>query len=296
MSTLKTNNIEHLDASTPSIQTTIGGGTILAGVSTVSGALNVGSGTSISSPATNELALGTNNTEKVRITSAGSVGIGTDNPARHLHVNGTSQFQDYIYGNSIHNKIYVNDDLALSTTKKLYFDSGSNTYIHEPSGDTLAIVTGGAERMRILSSGGITFNGDTAAANALDDYEEGVWSLTPTGGTWTVNRAYYIKIGRQVTVHFSGGITSPTGAAAYFILPYAVDASTSSGTHLGVESHGSCMIGTGTPPANTYNATVYCWSNYAAIYYSRIGASWSLAAGSNIGTSLQFTATYTTAT
>ena len=34
MSTLKTNNIEHLDASTPSIQTTIGGGTILAGVST----------------------------------------------------------------------------------------------------------------------------------------------------------------------------------------------------------------------------------------------------------------------
>ena len=44
MSTLKTNNIEHLDASTPSIQTTIGGGTILSGVSTVSGALNVGTG------------------------------------------------------------------------------------------------------------------------------------------------------------------------------------------------------------------------------------------------------------
>ena len=44
MSTLKTNNIEHLDASTPSIQTTIGGGTILAGVSTVSGTLNVGTG------------------------------------------------------------------------------------------------------------------------------------------------------------------------------------------------------------------------------------------------------------
>ena len=47
MSTLKTNNIEHLDASTPSIQTTIGGGTILAGVTTVSDALSVGTGTSI---------------------------------------------------------------------------------------------------------------------------------------------------------------------------------------------------------------------------------------------------------
>jgi hypothetical protein len=64
MSTLKTNNIEHLDASTPSIQTTIGGGTILAGVSTVSGTLSVGTGTSISSPATNELALGTNRCRK----------------------------------------------------------------------------------------------------------------------------------------------------------------------------------------------------------------------------------------
>ncbi len=89
MSTLKTNNIEHLDASTPSIQTTIGGGTILAGVSTVSGALNVGSGTSISSPATNTLALGTNDVERLRITSTGLVGIGTDNPDEELTVVGS---------------------------------------------------------------------------------------------------------------------------------------------------------------------------------------------------------------
>jgi len=73
MSTLKTNNIEHLDASTPSIQTTIGGGTILAGVTTVSDALSVGTGTSISSPATNTLALGTNDAERVRIDSSGDV-------------------------------------------------------------------------------------------------------------------------------------------------------------------------------------------------------------------------------
>jgi hypothetical protein len=37
MSTLKTNNIEHLDASTPSIQTTIGGGVVFAGLSTFQG-------------------------------------------------------------------------------------------------------------------------------------------------------------------------------------------------------------------------------------------------------------------
>jgi hypothetical protein len=56
------------------------------------------------------------------------------------------------------------------------------------------------ERMRITSTGqmrlagaGITFNGDTAAANELDDYEEGTW--TPTVGRWdnkhAVNDFFY---------------------------------------------------------------------------------------------------------
>ena len=41
--------------------------------------------------------------------------------------------------------------------------------------------TNPTERMRLLSGGGLTFNGDTAAANALDDYEEGTW--TPADGS-----------------------------------------------------------------------------------------------------------------
>ena len=51
-----------------------------------------------------------------------------------------------------------------------------------PSRITFSTTADGAssptERMRILSGGGVTFNGDTAQANALDDYEEGTW--TPT--------------------------------------------------------------------------------------------------------------------
>ena len=39
--------------------------------------------------------------------------------------------------------------------------------------DILSFGTGGSERMRILAAGGLTFNGDTAAANALNDYEYG---------------------------------------------------------------------------------------------------------------------------
>ena len=67
--------------------------------------------------------------------------------------------------------------------------------------------TGPSERMRVLSSGGITFNGDTAAANALDDYEEGTWTPTNLGTSGfsshpTVLEGRYTKIGRQVIVSF----------------------------------------------------------------------------------------------
>jgi hypothetical protein len=62
----------------------------------------------------------------------------------------------------------------------------------------------GSERLRIRSGGGLTFNGDTAAANALDDYEEGTW--TPTAGTntgtLTSPAGGYTKIGRLVFVTF----------------------------------------------------------------------------------------------
>ena len=82
MSTLKTNNIEHLDASSPSIQLDVGGGMVVAGVITAtsmdlsgSDGFTVGTGASVSSPATNVLVLGTNNAERVRITSGGDVNV-----------------------------------------------------------------------------------------------------------------------------------------------------------------------------------------------------------------------------
>ena len=62
-----------------------------------------------------------------------------------------------------------------------------------------------SEKIRILTSGGITFNGDTAAANALDDYEEGTFtpSYTVDGGgsagtVTSTNVGTYTKIGNIV--------------------------------------------------------------------------------------------------
>ena len=95
-----------------------------------------------------------------------------------------------------------------------------------------------AERVRILAGGGITFNGDTAAANALSDYEEGSWTpaLTATGSAPTVThglqRGNYIKVGNKVTASvfytwtaFSGG----SGDVIISGLPFSV--STASGSY-----------------------------------------------------------------
>ena len=75
--------------------------------------------------------------------------------------------------------------------------------------------TAQAERLRIQSAGGISFNGDTAAANALDDYEEG--DFTPSWGAGLTSPSYatqsgkYTKIGR--TVYFTLQLSTNGGTA-----------------------------------------------------------------------------------
>ena len=78
-------------------------------------------------------------------------------------------------------------------------------------GNDMSFKLQGAQKIRLLSGGGLTFNADTAAANALDDYEEGTW--TPTDGSGasmslTIYEAFYTKIGRKVFVEMGILISS----------------------------------------------------------------------------------------
>jgi hypothetical protein len=77
----------------------------------------------------------------------------------------------------------------------------------------------GAEPVRI-DSDGVKFNGDTAAANALSDYEEGTWSVTGHNLTITGAPTYtghYTKIGRivHVTMRIQATSISSTGGATF---------------------------------------------------------------------------------
>ena len=111
-------------------------------------------------------------------------------------------------------------------------NSGSIQFWTRPAGGSLT------ERIRIPNTGGIAFNGDTAAANALNDYEEGTWTPNPlfesneagetalTGSGGLFGR--YTKIGNLVYCHFSVNFTGRSGTASgvFYIggLPFAISA------------------------------------------------------------------------
>ena len=74
-----------------------------------------------------------------------------------------------------------------------------------------AITIDSAEHVSLAH--GIGFNGDTAAANALDDYEEGTWTPvlsdgTNTNVTYTRQVGTYTKIGNKVHVQGRIAISS----------------------------------------------------------------------------------------
>tara|TARA_R100001463_G_scaffold2361_2_gene10032 strand:+ start:170 stop:1162 length:993 start_codon:yes stop_codon:yes gene_type:complete len=132
----------------------------------------------------------------------GNVGIGTASPSSGFHLSG------------------ANNTAAKVT---LTNTANSNEWSIHPNYNTgdLIFADGGTEEFRMLAGGGLTFNGDTAAANALDDYEEGTW--TPTSGVGlTIQYASYTKIGRLVFVSADVTIaSSSSGSTFYMSLPFA---------------------------------------------------------------------------
>jgi hypothetical protein len=112
---------------------------------------------------------------------------------------------------------------AVTTTGDL------NTGIYFPAADNIGFTTGGTIRGR-WTTDGLCFGTDTAAANALDDYEEGTWTPTDASGaglTLSVGGTpRYVKIGRFVFFNV-GLITYPSTAngsgASVGGLPFTVD-------------------------------------------------------------------------
>ena len=178
--------------------------------------------------------IGTAGSERLRIISDGKVVIGGNytnsaNFGRQVLIDGT---------------LGVNND---SGTVGIGFSKGHTlTYGYIGTGDwavngaaaddfgitsgstgDLLLGTAGTERLRVLAGGGLTFNGDTAAGNAIDDYEEGTWTpaFIPSGGSYTSigyasQDGYYVKVGRVVNIWFRINVSSlnTSGGSGYIKL------------------------------------------------------------------------------
>ena len=83
-------------------------------------------------------------------------------------------------------------------------NSTANTrFLVNGEGSSIFYKTDNSEGMRFnASTGGLTFGGDTAAANTLDDYEEGTYTpvMNSSNLTYTYQNGWYVKIGSHVTV------------------------------------------------------------------------------------------------
>ena len=96
-------------------------------------------------------------------------------------------------------------------------DGGSSVY-GTSTNHAVKMFTNNANVATFLSSGGLTFNGDTAVANALNDYEEGTWTGTLVGTTSNPTTSvtatgYYVKIGEKVSCTIQFTNVNTTGAA-----------------------------------------------------------------------------------
>ena len=207
----------------------------------------------------------------ITITSDEKVGVGVTTPANYLFSNplaisapsGANSGLTIVSATNSNGTIAMADGTSGTEAYKGYLQ-----YNH--SSDAMFIGAGGSAIAR-FDAHGLKFGSDSAAANALDDYEEGTWTPTVSTGiiSTVANSSEYTKIGDMVFAQTRITGFSDTSSTNYFILgglPYSV------GT---TESH----IGTGWGNFSQktmffyYSGNVYfSGAGYAVVRHSDLGS------------------------
>jgi len=159
-------------------------------------------------------------TGDISLADSKKVNIGAGNDLQIYH-DGSNSFIKEAGTGSLYmptSAVYMRN--AADTAGVAYFvDGGAVTLYHSGTAKFATSSNGG------IMYGGITFNGDTATANLLDDYEEGTWTPTlPNGGTVNNNYAsIYTKIGRFVHAYCYVNVTATNNSSIFRIggLPYS---------------------------------------------------------------------------
>ena len=166
---------------------------------------------------------------------SGKVGVGTASPQNVLHVaSGDSSNDNYRTGadtplivegtTSSYIQFVADNNAPMGILMGNSSDSALGGVTYDDNNGQLRIKTNGSTRARFTNDG-LCFNDDTAAANALDDYEEGTWTPSVGGNaSYNTQVGKYTKIGNMVTVVCNQYVnTLGTGSASQISgLPFAV--------------------------------------------------------------------------
>lgn len=139
----------------------------------------------------------------------GTIGVGTSAPSKK-----------FVVSNSEQAGIEIDPFTRSATegTSLLSYNRNTSAFVRADYDALNHVFFASTSEKARITSDGITFNGDTAAANALSDYEEGLF--TPTqGAALTVSgtfssQGYYRKIGN--CVHITGYVAGSTSVSATY--------------------------------------------------------------------------------
>ena len=188
--------------------------------------------TGIYSPGADQVAISTNGTGRLFVDASGNVGVGAASPSAPI------TFGKSTYGSfdaEAFYRIKFQDAGGIANDVGIGQQDSNSLGFNISAGGHFAFYGGASngERLRITSAGqvrlagaGITFNGDTATANELDDYEEGTW-LPSVGGNATYHNrnGAYTKIGRTVFLFGNIEINALGTGSTQFVsgLPFAAN-------------------------------------------------------------------------
>ena len=177
-------------------------------------------------------------TDGIELQAGGTVQV-TNTSAKALNLNRLSTdgaiVEFYKDGTTVGSIGNFGDNLGIeSVDVGLLFLSGSAQIV--PTGGNYGVSDGtkdlgrSATRFKNLYLSGGVYVGGTAAANKLDDYEEGTWDFGLAGGTSAgtfsvaAREGSYVKVGRTVSISGYIWATSFTGTGDFLItgLPFAV--------------------------------------------------------------------------
>ena len=200
-----------------------------------------------------DLADGKFDTDTLVVDAANNrLGVGTASPSQEMHLYAGSGATDLLIEQGTTGNAY------------LHTKNSNREYAIGTASDQLKFIdlTADSVRMSILSGGGLTFNGDTATANALDDYEEGTFTPFAEGnttagtGTYLYQVGSYVKVGSLVQFQLNMQWTSHSGSGVVLIkgLPFTSKNTTN------LFSIGS-MYASGLPIATNHRAMPFMVAN-----------------------------------